>query len=230
MTESQAVPNVAPAGISGWRAAEGAVEPKLPRGNHGIPHEEVKRSQKGRMLRACLEHLGRDGKVNVSQIVKGAGVSRKAFYESYIDLDACILDALITANVVLGTEMLAAIELADPSDPTYKIRTLVREFCQMSSEEPQVTVAIAGTAYALNQATRQVWTEVLNARRGIVLAYWAEAQMRDPELRPTTPDRAMAAGRFLEGRILEEISAGREAQLPVTAESIADSFIEIVGG
>jgi hypothetical protein len=40
----------------------------------------------------------------------------------------------------------------------------------------------------------------------------------------------MAAGRFLEGRILEEISAGREAQLPVTAESIADSFIEIVGG
>ena len=230
MTQSHAAPRTEVSGISGWRAAKGTVAPKLPRGSHGLPREVVEGSQKGRIVRACLERLGNYGKVNVTDIVQGAGVSRKAFYGIYSDCDACILDSLVVANVVLGTEMLVAIDRADPSDPTYKIRALVKEFCQMSSEEPAIAVAVAGTSYSLNQATRQLWHEVLNARRGIVLAYWAEAQMRDPKLRPTTPDRAMAAGRFLEGRVLDEIAAGDAAELPELADAVADSFIEIIGG
>lgn len=229
MHRSQEATRTANTRIPGWRSAEDGVK-KLPRGKHGIPREEVERSQRGRMLRACLEHLGREGKVNVSEIVDGAQVSRKAFYELFTDCDACISEALVTLNVILGDEMLAAIERADSSDPTYKIRTAVREFCEMASDEPAITVAVAGTTFSLNHPTRQVWLEVLQARCAIILSYWEEAQMRDPDLSPATPDRVMAAVRFMEGRVLEEIAAGREAKLPEEADAIAESFIEIIGG
>ena len=181
-------------------------------------------------MRACLEHLGTEGKVNVADIVRGAKVSRKAFYELFEDCDACIAESLVALNLILGQEMLASIERADSSEPTYKIRATVREFCEMASEEPAITVAVAGTTYSLGHDTRQVWLEVLGARRAIILSYWEEARALDPGLPPTTPDRVMAATRFMEGRVLEEVAAGRAAELPDAADRIADSFIEVIGG
>ena len=215
--------------IAGWRTQQSGVK-KLPRGRHGIPRSEIERSQRGRAYRACLVELGLNGSVNVSAIVREASISRKAFYELFASCEECIAGALATANVILGDEMLAAIERADHTDPLYKIRVIAGEFCQMAAEEPEIAVAIAGTTYSLNHATRQVWLDVLQARYAIVSAYWDEARMRDSALAPTTPDRITAANRFLEGRVLEEIAAGRAASLPDVADSIADSFIEIVGG
>jgi AcrR family transcriptional regulator len=205
---------------------------QLPRGVHGIPREVIYASQKGRIMRACLELLGEEGgsAVSIAGIVARAHVSRKTFYEIFADFDSCVGESLATANLVLGAEMVEAIKIADASDPLFKIRTLVREFCQMSSEEPTIAIAVAGSAYSLNQPTRFLWLQVLNARRGIATTYWNEARKLDPSIPETTPDRAMAAGRYLEGRILELLAEDKSAELPQLADEIADCFIAILGG
>ena len=215
--------------IANWRSG-GSGMAKLPHGRHGIDRDEVEASQRGRMLRACLEQIGRTGAVNVADIVRGALVSRKTFYEHFSSCEECVAEAVVTANLVIGAEMAAGIDRADPSDPLYKVRTLVADFCSMASEEPLIALAIVGTTYALEQPTKQAWLDITTARRAILMAYWDEARARDPKLAPTTTNRLTAAIAFMERFLLEQIAAVRESELPDLADELADSMVEIVGG
>jgi AcrR family transcriptional regulator len=84
--------------------------PPLPRGRHAAPREVVWESQRGRMLAAMATAVAEKGYANVAvaDVVAGAGVSRKTFYEHFENKEECFLAAYDA-----GVEaMLDAIELA----------------------------------------------------------------------------------------------------------------------
>jgi AcrR family transcriptional regulator len=84
--------------------------PALPRGRHAAPREVVRESQRGRMLAAMAEAVGSKGyaAVAVADVIAGAGVSRKTFYEHFENKEECFL-ATYDAGVEL---MLDAIDAA----------------------------------------------------------------------------------------------------------------------
>src|SRR3954462_14268125 len=88
----------------------------LPRGPHRLAREEVVASQRGRMLDALAESVAAKGYAGttVGDVVAGAGVSRKTFYEHFSDKEDCFLAAFDSGVDAL----LDAIAAAEPDDAT----------------------------------------------------------------------------------------------------------------
>jgi AcrR family transcriptional regulator len=68
---------------------------QLPRGRHGLPRETVVESQRGRIIQAMIEAVAQRGyqETRVADVVEGAGVARKTFYDFFNDKEACFLAA-----------------------------------------------------------------------------------------------------------------------------------------
>jgi AcrR family transcriptional regulator len=71
------------------------IERPLPRGPHRLTRETVLESQRGRMLDAIAVAVADKGyaATTVGDVVSGAGVSRKTFYEHFADKEECFLAA-----------------------------------------------------------------------------------------------------------------------------------------
>jgi AcrR family transcriptional regulator len=82
----------------------------LPRGRHAAPREVVWVSQRDRMLAAMAAAVAEKGyaRTAVADVIAGAGVSRKTFYEHFANKEACFL-AAYDAGV---EELLGAIDEA----------------------------------------------------------------------------------------------------------------------
>ena len=80
----------------------GATE-QLPRGRHSLSRDEVRRSQRVRMLLAIAEALADKGYANtaVADVIKRAGVSRETFYQQFSSKLDCFLSSFDTAAQVL---------------------------------------------------------------------------------------------------------------------------------
>jgi AcrR family transcriptional regulator len=91
-------------------------EPGLPRGRSGLPAGEVREAQRERLLRAVIATVDRTGfsDVTVADIVRGARVSRGAFYAHFSNKEDCFLAAtreggkLMTERVISATRALPA--------------------------------------------------------------------------------------------------------------------------
>ena len=70
-------------------------EPGLPRGRSGLPAETVRAAQRERLLRAVIAAVASTGftDLTVADIVRGARVSRAAFYIHFADKEECFLAA-----------------------------------------------------------------------------------------------------------------------------------------
>jgi AcrR family transcriptional regulator len=87
----------------------------LPGGHHGLSREQVLESQRERLLAAFAQILAARGyqQTNITEIVKVASVSSKAFYENFESKEACFLaafDAVLGYLQGLVTEQVAPIE------------------------------------------------------------------------------------------------------------------------
>jgi AcrR family transcriptional regulator len=76
---------------------------RLPRGRHGLPREQVVRSQRDRMLRALARTMADKGYVatTVADVLRAAGVSRETFYEQFKSKEDCFAHAYEAAGGIL---------------------------------------------------------------------------------------------------------------------------------
>ena len=67
----------------------------LPSGRHGLPREQVVRSQRLRLLAAAVSVAGEEGyaAMTVTTVIGRANVSRKTFYEQFADREHCFVAA-----------------------------------------------------------------------------------------------------------------------------------------
>ncbi len=67
--------------------------PGLPRGPHSLTREQVASNQRLRLLEGMIDAIGEKGyaATTVSDVIRRAGVSRKAFYEHFANKEECFL-------------------------------------------------------------------------------------------------------------------------------------------
>jgi AcrR family transcriptional regulator len=84
------------AGIDSQAGVERAWLDPLPHGRHGLSREQVRESQRERLLAAVAEVVGERGfaAARLTDIVTAAAVSRRVFYENFGDKEECFLAAL----------------------------------------------------------------------------------------------------------------------------------------
>jgi AcrR family transcriptional regulator len=198
----------------------------LPRGPHRLTRETVLESQRGRMLDAIAIAVADKGyaATTVGDVVSGAGVSRKTFYEHFADKEECFLAAWDTGVQVLFDAIMASRDLA--TDPVERMRAGLRAYLQTLAAEP---------AFA-----RSFFIEVVaagpraEARRAEVHERFAELfatlhELAREEL-PELPKVPAAIPRAAVGAINELVSdyvrAGRTSELPELEDTIL--YLELV--
>lgn len=85
-------------------------EPGLPRGRNGLPPETVRAAQRERLLRSVIAAVAARGfgDVTVADIVRGARVSKAAFYAHFADKEDCFLAATREGGRMLADRVAAA--------------------------------------------------------------------------------------------------------------------------
>ncbi|MGH2727631.1 MAG: TetR/AcrR family transcriptional regulator [Actinomycetota bacterium] len=199
----------------------------LPRGRHRLSPEEVRASQRERLLRAMLECVSRDGYADttVPEVVAAARVSRNAFYELFADKTECFLalcDEL--ANELLG-ELFR--QEAAP-DWIEALRSGLSVYLRWWQDRPEfgrtylVELPSAG-AKAVEQRTRQyasfrVIFEQLGSRA-------RKEQPGLPPLSPLAPRLLVVATTEL---IAEEVRAGRGGRLVALHDELLPMMVKLL--
>ena len=114
-------------------------EPGLPRGRTGLPAEEVRAAQRDRLLRAVIAAVATTGygELTVAGIVRGARVSKAAFYAHFSDKEDCFLAAtrqggqLMIDRVAAATRQLPAGTSAEEA-----LRASIAAFLGFLAAEP----------------------------------------------------------------------------------------------
>ncbi len=113
-----------------------ARERALPRGPQALPPEEVAADQRERLYEAMIKAVNERGFVatTISDLVSGAGVSRRSFYEHFDNKEECLL---ATYDALVGRLTARIVETYEPEDEwTNQIEAFVRALFDASSDRP----------------------------------------------------------------------------------------------
>src|ERR687889_1957736 len=127
---------------------------RLPRGTHGLDRDVVEASQRTRLLEAVGRAVAERGygAATIDDVVRGAGVSKKTFYEHFADKQDCFLAAYEAAS----EELLERVQDAHASHADWLGRTRagIRAYLRWLAAEPAlargflIEVAAAGPVAA----------------------------------------------------------------------------------
>ncbi len=140
---------------------------RLPRGSHGLDRELVVASQRTRLLEAVGRAVADKGyaSATIDDIVRGAGVSKKTFYEHFRDKEDCFLAAYETAAGELFERVRAAQH--EPGDWLERARAGIRAYLRWLAGDPAlarvflIEVAAAGPrAAACRERLRDRYAEL----------------------------------------------------------------------
>ena len=123
---------------------------RLPRGSHGLDRNVVVASQRARLLEAVGRAVADRGyaAATIDDIVRGAGVSKKTFYEHFADKEECFVAAYEAA----AEELFRRVSVAHGTGEDWLERTRagIRAYLQWLAAEPAlarvflIEVAAAG--------------------------------------------------------------------------------------
>ncbi|MGB3440509.1 MAG: TetR/AcrR family transcriptional regulator [Actinophytocola sp.] len=110
----------------------------LPRGRHGLTRDEVRDSQRARLLLGMAESVAESGypRTTVADVLKRVHVSRETFYQHFSDKEDCFLAVLDeSAKLMAGTLASGAGPSAEPALPRLE-RVLTTYFTTLSEQVP----------------------------------------------------------------------------------------------
>jgi AcrR family transcriptional regulator len=205
---------------------ETTVERPLPRGPHRLTRETVIESQRGRMIDAIAEAVADKGyaATTVGDVVSGAGVSRKTFYEHFADKEECFLAAWDTGVEVLFDSIQASRDRE--SDPIARMRAGLRAYLRTLADEPAfarsffIEVVAAGPRAEARRASGHARVAANFAR---IHDEARRAMPGLPEVPPALPRAAVGAINEL---VSDYVRAGRTADLPELEDEIL--YLELV--
>ena len=114
----------------------------LPRGPHGLTREQVRASQRERLIAATVELVGEHGyaEVSVHAIARRASVSVKTFYEQFDGKLQCLLAGYDEFTRVLYTRM-APQDVAPGADLGATVRRILGAYLVTMDENPRAARA-----------------------------------------------------------------------------------------
>jgi AcrR family transcriptional regulator len=119
-------------------------EPGLPRGRNGLPAETVRAVQRERLLRAAIAAVAKHGfhDVTVADIVRGARVSKGAFYAHFTGKEDCFLAATRVGGQLMVDRVVAATRrLPVDASAEQMLQAAIAAFLGFLAAEPAFTRA-----------------------------------------------------------------------------------------
>jgi len=206
-------------------------QPGLPRGRSRLPPPAVRASQRERLLRSVIAAVSESGylAVTVADIVRGARVSRAAFYAHFADKEDCFLAAtaegreLMIAQIVSATRALPA-----GSCDEEVLRVACRAYLAFLVGEP----AFARVFYIHMPAAGRRAVDRLDAAAGLFAdlnrKWHRRALERHPEW-PSVPGEVYLALAGAAGELVRSmVRAGRPDALPELEETLVSLYLAVL--
>lgn len=151
-----------------------ATEQRLPKGRHGLSRELVLENQQARLIGAMIEAVARRGygKTSVADVVASAEVSRKTFYESFANKEACYR-AAYEASVEFLRERMSAAVGGEPWNE--RLRSCLRALLDSLAVHPDLAVFFLISPAGVSIATAERHHRAIRELVGILLAELPES-------------------------------------------------------
>jgi TetR/AcrR family transcriptional regulator len=184
----------------------------LPRGRHGLSREQVRASQRARMLRAMVDAVAEKGYVStsVADVIAGARASRETFYEHFENKQDCFLAAYDEAVLRLTETLQGA--AAEGAPAARRFEQVLERYLDAMAAEPGLARTFLIEVYAAGPDAWRRRAEVLDRFGDVVY----ELLAADPAI-ARLPDPRFGV-RALVGAISAMVSgliaAGEDAAVP----------------
>ncbi len=197
---------------------------KLPRGRHAASREVVAESQRRRLVAAMTELAGTQGYANttISDVVRLAGVAKPAFYEHFVDKQACLIAAYDVA--VQDVMAAAAGALSDTAPPAERVEHGVGALLEyVAAHEAQsriVLIEIVGAgpeAVAHMKATHRALADQYVAMREVVRKSY-----------PDYPSLTRVQGMAVVGAVTEPVSEMLITEGADGVRALKDELVTVV--
>lgn len=127
--------------------------PPLPRGRHGLSRDQVRSSQRQRLLRAAVEEVAERGYASstAAGVYGRAGVSSRAFYDNFRGLPDCYLAAYKHCADVT-TEALREGAASTGLAPLERFGRVLSTYLRLLADEPAIARTFLVEVYAAGPA------------------------------------------------------------------------------
>ena len=208
-------------------------EPGLPRGRSGLPAGEVREAQRERLLRAVIAAVDTAGfrNVTVADIVRGARVSRAAFYAHFADKEDCFLSATRDGARLMSSRMASAAQAVPPGAPDDQVlRAGLSGFLQFLADESAYARVLFVEMPTAGPAAVERF-DAANHRIAEMNRKWhRRARTRHPEW-PSVPDAAYEALPGASTELIRPIvRAGQTDSLPGLEETLMSLHMAVLAG
>ncbi len=188
----------------------------LPRGPHSLGRVAVRASQRERMVRAMTAAVARKGfsATVVADVVSGAGVSRKTFYEHFKDRDACFMAAYEDGLTGLQAEMVgAAARIEAVQAPVVRLRASVSTYLGFLADRPELARTFILEVLAAGPVALERRAKAYDQFAEVTRRWHLHARLQQPSY-PVVPDAVygavVGAGHAL---VAEHVRQGRSHAL-----------------
>jgi AcrR family transcriptional regulator len=206
------------------------IERPLPRGPHRLTREAVLESQRGRMLDAIANAVADKGyaATTVGDVVSGAGVSRKTFYEHFSDKEECFLAAWDTGVQILFDAILAARDRVNT--PIERMRAGLRAYLETLAAEPAFARSFFIEVVAAGPHAEARRAEVHSRFADLLTTLHEQARREMPQLPELPPAIPRAAVGAINELVSDYVRAGRTEQLPELEDTILHLQLVLFAG
>jgi AcrR family transcriptional regulator len=180
----------------------------LPRRPYGSVREELRASQRGRLICAVADAVATKGyaATSVADIIALAGVSRRTFYEHFDDKEACFLASYDTGAHAIYEAMLASAEGIEGWETI--LDAVFGTWLAFLEADLAFTRAYMIEFWAAGNAARERWKERRERTAGLLEALHERARAEEPDIVPVS-DTVIAAvvggvNRVVISHVLEE--------------------------
>jgi AcrR family transcriptional regulator len=199
----------------------------LPRGRHKLSRDDVRESQRRRLITAMLERVAEQGyaATTIGDVVSAARCSRNAFYELFEDKEACY----IAASDETAAEMLEILYAAVEEESWLAaLRRGMRSYLQWWTERPRIAVAYlidlpSAGRRAIEQRDR-AYARFAAMFEGLA----ARARAEHPDLPPLPPLAPLLLVSGITEVVAYEVRQGRLATLGQLEDELVDLVVKVL--
>jgi AcrR family transcriptional regulator len=164
----------------------------LPRRPHLSVREELRASQRGRLICAVADSVAAKGyaATSVADVIALAGVSRTTFYEHFVDKEACFLAAYDSGAKAIYDAMVAAIDGLDSWQDI--LDSVLSTWLEFLGADLAFTRAYMVEFWAAGDAARERWKNRRDRTAGLLKMLHERVREEDRAVVPVS-DTLIAA-------------------------------------
>lgn len=199
----------------------------LPRGRHKLPAEQVRSSQRDRLMRAMVECVAEHGfeGTTVPMVVSTARVSSNAFYAFFPDKTECFLAA---CDEMAGDLLAELSALTAEPDWIQAMREGARIYLRWWAQRPAFARAYLLSLRSAGERADEQRERTYELFRAMFTDLGRRARAEQPELPPLSPlvPRVLVAA--ITELVGEEVRAGRTEQLERLSDELGGLAIRLL--